>query len=160
VIRRPNELISGLGPLAGSGVLAKLLEHPAGQHRAVEVAVRRRRLGIRAATIVLLLTVVLTTACGEDAEPRTMTVVGTEMAFEAPDTVPAGRYQVTFRNAGLVPHELAFRHPSGEFLNRISIPAHATQEIEVDLEPGTWELGCFEPGHHEAGMHRPLVVDP
>ena len=119
----------------------------------------RRRHGVLAA-ILALLTVLGLGACDEAPERRAMTVVGTEMAFEAPDRVPAGSYGVTFRNAGLVPHELAFRNPSGEFVNRISIGANATQVIEVDLEPGTWELGCFEPGHYEAGMFRPLVVDP
>lgn len=119
----------------------------------------RRRHGTLAATFVLL-TLVTIGACGEAAEPRTMAVIGTEMAFDAPARVPAGHYAVTFQNAGLVPHELAFRDPSGEFVNRISIGAQAMQMIEVDLEPGTWELGCYEPGHHEAGMHRTLLVDP
>jgi uncharacterized cupredoxin-like copper-binding protein len=32
--------------------------------------------------------------------------------------------------------------------------------MEVHLEPGTWELGCFEPGHYESGMHRQLIVEP
>jgi uncharacterized cupredoxin-like copper-binding protein len=107
-----------------------------------------------------VLAVLAVGACDEAAEPRAMTVIGTEMAFAAPANVPAGHYEVTFRNDGLVPHELAFRNPSGEFVNRISIPAHASQVMEVVLEAGTWELGCYEPGHHEAGMYRPLVVDP
>lgn len=38
MLRRPIGLISGLGPLAGSDVLAKMLEHAAGQYRAVEDA--------------------------------------------------------------------------------------------------------------------------
>lgn len=98
-------------------------------------------------------------ACGGDGEaPKPMTVVGTEMAFEAPDRVPAGSYTVTFRNDGAVHHELAFRAPSGEFTARRSIGGGQSVTLEVDLEPGTWELGCFEPGHYEAGMHRPLVV--
>jgi uncharacterized cupredoxin-like copper-binding protein len=119
----------------------------------------RRRLGTLAVALIAV-TVVALSGCKASPEPLAMTVVGTEMAFEAPANVPSGHYDVTFRNAGLVPHELAFRDPNGEFVNRISIPAHATQQIEVDLEPGTWELGCYEPGHYEAGMHRPLVVDP
>jgi uncharacterized cupredoxin-like copper-binding protein len=98
-------------------------------------------------------------ACEASSPPRAMTVVGTEMAFEAPDRVAPGHYSVSFRNAGEVPHELAFRDPGGEFVNRISIAGGETRIIEVDLEPGTWELGCYEPGHHEAGMHRPLVVE-
>ena len=98
-------------------------------------------------------------ACGDsDSEPRTMTVVGTEMAFEAPEETPAGDYTVTFRNDGTTYHELAFRSPEGEFVARRSIAAKASIDVEVELEPGVWELGCFEPGHYKAGMHRQLRV--
>jgi len=87
-----------------------------------------------------------------------MTVVGTEMAFEAPARVPAGDYEVTFQNAGAVYHELAFKDPSGEVVARRSIPAGEEVVMEVTLNPGRWELGCFEPGHYEAGMHKVLEV--
>jgi uncharacterized cupredoxin-like copper-binding protein len=125
----------------------------------VPINPRRRRHGILAASLTTIL-IVLAGACEKPPEARAMTVVGTEMAFAAPDHVPAGHYAVTFENAGAVPHELAFRDPAGQFVNRISIAAHTSRVIDVDLEPGTWELGCYEPGHFEAGMHRPLVVDP
>lgn len=108
----------------------------------------------------LVLALVLLGACGTTPSSRAMTVVGTEMAFDAPRRVPAGHYEVTFRNEGLVAHELAFRGPDGEFVNRISIGAAQSQVVDVDLEPGTWVLGCYEPGHFEAGMHESLVVDP
>ena len=88
-----------------------------------------------------------------------MAVVGREMAFEAPNRVLAGDYNVTFRNAGALYHELAFKNPSGEFVTRRSIGAGETIDMEITLEPGTWELGCFEPGHYEAGMHRELLVE-
>ena len=111
---------------------------------------------VAAATVVVMFS-----ACaGSDTEPRRMMlVVGTEMAFQAPDRAAAGDYSVTFRNAGLVPHELAFRDPSGEFVMRRSIAGGQSVDLEVALTPGTWELGCFEPGHYEAGMHRALIVE-
>jgi uncharacterized cupredoxin-like copper-binding protein len=114
---------------------------------------------------VLVIAVVATLAvagCGssEDAVAKPMTVVGTEMAFAAPDQVAEGRYEVTFRNDGAVYHELAFTDPDGQVVARMSIPGGEEVVMEVDLEPGTWELGCFEPGHYEAGMHQPLVVTP
>ena len=88
-----------------------------------------------------------------------MTVVGTEMAFEAPDAVEPGDYEVTFRNAGAVPHELAFENPAGQIVMRRSIPGGQSVVLEVDLsDEGTWELGCYEPGHYEAGMVAKLVV--
>lgn len=30
--------------------------------------------------------------------------------------------------------------------------------LDVTLKKGRYELGCFEPGHYEAGMHRLLTV--
>lgn len=80
------------------------------------------------------------------------------MAFEAPDQVTAGSYEVTFRNEGTTFHELAFTSPDGDVVERRSIGAGQQITMEVDLEPGTWELGCFEPGHYEAGMYRDLEV--
>ncbi len=100
--------------------------------------------------------------CGGDdgGAQRTMTVVGTEMAFEAPDRVVEGDYAVTFRNEGAVHHELAFMNSQGEFVGRRSIGPGQSTTMDVELEPGTWELGCYEPGHYDAGMHRPLIVEP
>lgn len=97
-------------------------------------------------------------ACGGDGEPKQFTVVGTEMAFAAPDRVEGGDYEVVFRNDGAVPHELAFRTEAGEFVARRSIGAGEEVVMEVTLAPGTYELGCFEPGHYEAGMHKLLTV--
>lgn len=108
-----------------------------------------------------LLAVLALAACGGNGKGATETfvVVGTEMAFEAPDRVKAGDYEVVFRNDGAVPHELAFKSPSGQFVARRSIGAKQRVVMEVGLGPGTWELGCFEPGHYEAGMHRLLTVE-
>lgn len=109
--------------------------------------------------VVAALVVVVLSGCGDDGEQRSMTVVGTEMAFDAPDRTIEGDYTVTFRNAGTAYHELAFRNPSGDFVARRSIAAGESIDLEVTLKPGTWELGCFEPGHYEAGMHRQLDVE-
>jgi plastocyanin len=88
-----------------------------------------------------------------------MTVVGTEMSFDAPDRVPAGDYTVTFRNEGNVSHEVSFSDPDGEFAKGSgSVPARQFTTMDIELTPGTWELGCHELGHYEAGMHRKLVV--
>jgi uncharacterized cupredoxin-like copper-binding protein len=97
-------------------------------------------------------------ACGGGSEPSTMTVVGTEMAFAAPTRVAAGEYEVTYRNDGTTYHELAFTDPNGTVVTRRSIAAGQQVVMDVDLKPGTWELGCYEPGHYEAGMHQTLEV--
>ena len=119
----------------------------------------------RAATILLAAALLAAAAgCGSDGgdggDGATFTVVGTEMAFAAPERVRAGEHRVVFRNEGQVAHELAFRNPDEQFVARRSIAAGQEVVMEVTLTPGTWELGCFEPGHYEAGMHKVLVVDP
>lgn len=113
------------------------------------------------AAIALVVTTTVLGACGGDGDTQAdgFTVAGTEMAFQGPERVRPGTYDVTFRNDGMVPHELAFRHPSGRFAARRSIGAGMRAEMKVTLEPGRWELGCFEPGHYEAGMHRSLLVE-
>ena len=99
-------------------------------------------------------------ACASTEKPPAMTVIGTEMAFAAPERVPAGTYDVTFRNEGATYPELAFKNPSGRIVTRSSIAGGVERAMKVTLQPGRWELGCFEPGHYEQGMHKILVVDP
>lgn len=120
-----------------------------------------RRLPRPLAALVLALGLALATAaCGDDGgDALELTVVGTEMAFDAPDRVEAGDYVVTFENAGEIHHEVAVKDASGQVLRRTQAPAGGTSTMEVTLEPGTYELGCFEPGHYEGGMFRTLTVE-
>ena len=52
------------------------------------------------------------------------------------------------------------------------IEANGIKEIELDpgmkltievtipeSARGTWELGCFAPGHHQSGMHLPIIIE-
>lgn len=112
------------------------------------------------ALVVIIGAVAFGACSGDDTVASRLTVVGTEMAFDAPAHVPAGKYVVTFRNAGTIYHELAFKDPTGQVVARSMIAGGQEQTVNVVLKSGTWELGCFEPGHYEGGMHRPLVVDP
>jgi plastocyanin len=99
-------------------------------------------------------------ACsGGDAPTRQLTVIGSEMKFEAPDQAVPGDYDITFRNVGAEYHELAVTDASGRVLARRSIAGGQQVIMPVSLAPGTYELGCFEPGHYEAGMYKTLVVD-
>jgi hypothetical protein len=97
--------------------------------------------------------------CSDSSAAAKLTIVGTEMAFVAPATVPAAEYEVTFRNDGGVFHELAFTNPAGQVVARRSIAAGDQVTLTVALAPGAWELGCFEPGHYEQGMRTPLLVE-
>ena len=118
----------------------------------------RRFLGL---FVVVFAVAALTSACGgdDDGPPhRKLDVVGVEMSFDAPDSVKAGTYDVTFHNKGTVYHELAFNDPSGKTVARRSIAGGTSVTFEVELKAGTYELVCREPGHYQSGMHRPLEV--
>jgi len=96
---------------------------------------------------------------GEKALPsKSMTVVGREMAFDAPDRVEPGEYTIKFENVGAQYHELAVKDSAGKVLMRRSIAGGTLMAMKVRLEAGTYELGCFEPGHYAAGMHKTLTV--
>ena len=113
----------------------------------------------RMLVIVLVLVPMLLAACGSDGgSGRTLSVVGTEMAFDAPERVAAGDYVVRFTNEGAVAHEVAVRDTGGQVLRRVSAASGQTATMELSLEPGTYELGCFEPGHYQQGMKRLLTV--
>lgn len=117
---------------------------------------RRRRLAGLAVAAVFAL---LTAACGDSGSSQELTIVGTEMAFDAPDEITAGDYVITFENAGAIYHEVAVKDAEGKVLRRTQAPAGGTSTMELTLEPGVYELGCFEPGHYEGGMFRTLTVE-
>jgi uncharacterized cupredoxin-like copper-binding protein len=50
----------------------------------------------------------------------------------------------------------------GETLTEIELQPGATASIFFNLPAsaaGTWEMGCFQPGHYEDGMHAPVIVE-
>ena len=102
----------------------------------------------------------LLSACGGEAAlpAKSMTVVGREMAFDSPDRIEPGEYTILFENVGSVYHELAIKDSSGKVLTRRSIAGGSMTSMKVRLEAGTYELGCFEPGHYAAGMHKMITV--
>jgi uncharacterized cupredoxin-like copper-binding protein len=110
-----------------------------------------------AALLLTLLVGLLLGACGS-SDGQELTVVGTEMAFSAPASAEAGTTLVRFENHGAVFHEVAIKDATGKVLRRTQAEPGGASSMEVDLAAGTYELGCFEPGHYEGGMHRMLEV--
>lgn len=48
-----------------------------------------------------------------------------------------------------------------ETLAEIQLQPDAIATLDFTLpasKTGTWEIGCFQPGHYEAGMHAPVIV--
>jgi len=70
-------------------------------------------------------------------------------AYEA----EAGCIEVTYRNAGSVPHTLLVKDQKGF---KLSVGDEATGT--VDLEAGTYTLYCDVAGHQSAGMEATLTV--
>ena len=128
----------------------------------MSAAVGRLLSGRQVAVLAAVVGTALLQGCGDADPPEAapFTVIGTEMAFDAPERVSEGRTMVTFRNEGTQYHELAFERPDGEVVARRSIAGGEEVVMDVTLERGTWELTCREPGHYEAGMRRGLLVDP
>lgn len=91
-----------------------------------------------------------------------------------PIRIEAGKpYLITFENEGGIDHEIRFgRNPTANFdgyqenLFDGMLALHlrpgefATLLIQVPSEKkGTWEIGCFLPGHYQAGQKEPLIVE-
>lgn len=125
------------------------------------------------------LTVVPTVAHQEKLINRTLNLTAGDMFFQvegqdqgAAITLKAGdlvRFVVT--NKGQIMHDLHFgKDPDLD--NRLyktdMIPGFDMIEVEaghtfmltlkVPDTPGEWELGCFQPGHYEAGQKAKIII--
>jgi uncharacterized cupredoxin-like copper-binding protein len=111
-----------------------------------------------------------------DASSGKATVTATDLKFSAASIeAPAGKVQLTLRNAGKVEHELVVlktnADPASLKVNgggRVSeaasvgeiseTAAGATKSTTFDLKPGRYVYVCNIPGHYAGGMHGTLVV--
>jgi hypothetical protein len=118
--------------------------------------------------------------------PNEMTIMASEFAFDAPDSVPAGMMKVNLMNHGGELHHVIFVHmDSGHTQEELfkemvgeklpawahvaggpnSPPPGGTTETTIDLMPGQYVLICVIPSsdgvpHVAKGMVRPLRVTP
>jgi len=63
------------------------------------------------------------------------------------EVAAAGRYSVTLKNTGSIPHDITF--PTGE---TAQAPAGGSATLEVDIPAGGTTFLCSIPGHAQAGM--------
>jgi uncharacterized cupredoxin-like copper-binding protein len=92
------------------------------------------------------------------AAPQAVTVSGTEFAFAlTPSDVKPGLVVFTLENDGQIAHDLAVEGGGIEEKTPVIDPGE-TAELEVELEPGDYELYCTVPGHREGGMEVDLEV--
>jgi uncharacterized cupredoxin-like copper-binding protein len=95
------------------------------------------------------------------AADSTTVVRMTEFAFDMPATYAAGTHTFEVVNDGVAPHEFALG-AVGDHHSHVGqtewLDGGATERLTVDLEPGTYEVGCHVPGHYEAGMKTTITV--
>jgi len=106
-----------------------------------------------------------------------------EAEKNAPITIHANQpHLIRFENVGSVEHEVHFgrspdlearlynenlfgpgdgEHAMHGFLGLHLLPGEsATLHVWIpESKKGEWEIGCFMPGHYEAGQHAPFIVE-
>jgi hypothetical protein len=110
------------------------------------LSARRRRRHRMAGAITLVLVIPLA-ACERVVPPAALTIVGTDYAFIAPDTVPAGPAVMTFENRGRVSHEMVLVRLRDDVSNAVAadslskgarmVPLRATGSGVLFPSPGS-----------------------
>lgn len=98
---------------------------------------------------------------GQATEVQVVNVVAKEFAFEPKEIrTRAGKVRFIVTNEGAVEHEFMIERATehGEHAETAFKPG-VTHTVEVDLEPGTYEVTCNLPGHKDAGMVATLIVE-
>ncbi|WP_155370226.1 cupredoxin domain-containing protein [Catellatospora vulcania] len=93
---------------------------------------------------------------GADGVQRIEITVDDELRL-TPQVVTArpGRIELTFRNVGLTPHDIALRIPAGAGTGNINGSASDTVTVEIS-EPGAYPMPCLY--HGTSGMRGTLQI--
>jgi len=95
------------------------------------------------------------------ADADTTVVRMDEFSFDMPLTFTAGTITFEVINEGVAPHEFALG-AVGDHHSHIAqtewMDGGTTALLTVDLEPGSYEVGCHVPRHYEAGMKATITV--
>jgi plastocyanin len=101
-------------------------------------------------------------ACGSSpSQPAGSTkVVMTEFKFDPSAlTVPHGKVVFWLVNSGSTQHDMAIRKSGSNIATSELVSAGDTLEFDVDnLDAGTYEIYCTQPGHESSGMKGTLTV--
>jgi uncharacterized cupredoxin-like copper-binding protein len=83
----------------------------------------------------------------------------TEYDIDMPESIPAGPTTFEVTNAGEIEHNLQI---TGEGIDEVfaeNLAPGETETMEVDLQPGAYDVICPIPGHAEQGMQLELTVE-
>jgi uncharacterized cupredoxin-like copper-binding protein len=88
-------------------------------------------------------------------------VVASEFKFQPTDiTAEEGLATFVVRNTGVIEHNFIIELPSRDAVARIpNIEVGKTEQVSVQLAPGSYVTVCTLPGHREAGMVGTLTVN-
>jgi len=100
-----------------------------------------------------------TNGSGSSGPATELAVSLKEWAIGLPqDEVAAGKYKFTVTNEGEFPHNIVIKDGGEVGRTPTFGKADVPQVLEVDLQPGTYNVVCDVPGHAEQGMTMELVV--
>jgi len=97
-------------------------------------------------------------AAGSAAAGAPVEVSLREFAIDMPDSLPAGPTTFTVTNAGTIEHSFEIEGRGIEQELEHHLKPGETMTLQVDLEPGKYEVYCPVDGHKEQGMDRDVTV--
>jgi biopolymer transport protein ExbD len=113
----------------------------------------RRFLGL---TLVLLMLFMLASLAW--AQDNTVQVELTEFTIDMPASLPAGTTIFEVTNAGTMEHNFEIVGQGLEEVFETNLQPGETRTLQVDLQPGTYEVYCPVSNHREEGMLVELTV--
>jgi uncharacterized cupredoxin-like copper-binding protein len=98
-----------------------------------------------------------------DGDVITVRGVDVPLSFEPKEIVlDAGRYEIRFRNEGMLPHQLAVGSPDtdGKYADGDTkeVAGGEKASFTIRLDEGRHAFACYVDRHNEAGMTGTLIV--
>jgi plastocyanin len=81
-----------------------------------------------------------------------------EYEIRMPDTLPAGHTTLQITNGGKLNHNFAIEGPGVQMKLSSDLTRGDSQQLDVNLHPGTYTVYCPVDGHRGKGMQRTLTV--
>jgi plastocyanin len=97
-------------------------------------------------------------AAGSAAAGGPVEVSLREFAIDMPDSLPAGPTTFTVTNVGTIDHSFEIEGQGIEQELEHHLKPGESMTLQVDLEPGKYEVYCPVDGHKEQGMDRDVTV--
>lgn len=82
-----------------------------------------------------------------------------EFAFEPPDIAAEQGTTLDLTNDGDIEHDLRVREAGEDIGGTPRFDPGEEEELEVDFDPGEYEIYCSVPGHEESGMVGTMSVE-